>query len=246
MISTLNTDGPGLMLDENAMNNKLILVIDDETQIRRFLKIGLESRQFGVIEAMTGEEGLTLAVMKKPDIILLDLNLPDMSGLLVLKKLREWYTSPIIVITVRESELDKIELLDNGADDYLTKPFNMGELLARIRAILRRADKKPEDNIFSCSGITIDFSMRSVKINGETVKFTPLEYELLKLFAQNPGKVLTQKNIMREIWGPGMESETNYLRVYIAMLRKKIETDPSRPKIIVTEPAVGYRFMADQ
>jgi two-component system KDP operon response regulator KdpE len=183
--------------------------------------------------------------MKKPDIILLDLNLPDMSGIDLLKKLREWYSAPVIVLTVRESEQDKIELLDFGADDYLTKPFNMGELLARIRAVIRRTKQEPDEPVFQYKGISIDFSKRIVTVNGAAVKFTPLEYELLKLFAKNPGKVLTQRQIMREIWGPGMESETNYLRVYIAAIRKKIESNPSRPKVLVTEPAVGYRFNVD-
>jgi two-component system KDP operon response regulator KdpE len=227
------------------MGKETILVIDDEVQIRRFLKIGLESQGFAVCEAGSGEEGMTQTVMKKPDIILLDLNLPDANGIDVLKKLREWYTAPVIVLTVRESEQDKVDLLDNGADDYITKPFNMGELLARIRAILRRTKQEHEEPVFNFRGISIDFSKRIVSINGDAVKFTPLEYELLKLFAKNPGKVLTHKQIMREIWGPGMESETNYLRVYIAAIRKKIESDPSRPKILVTEPAVGYRLVVD-
>ncbi|MFH0975958.1 MAG: response regulator [Spirochaetota bacterium] len=228
------------------MLKETILIIDDEIQIRRFLKIGLESQGYTVYEAEKGEEGITNTVLKKPDLILLDLNLPDMSGVDVLKKIREWYHAPVIVLTVRESEYDKIELLDNGADDYLTKPFNMGELLARIRAILRRTKQEPQAPVFQYRGIVIDFSKRNVSINGENVKFTPLEYELLKLFAKNHGKVLTQRQIMKEIWGPGMESETNYLRVYIAAIRKKIEKDPSRPKILITEPAVGYRFVFDE
>jgi two-component system KDP operon response regulator KdpE len=227
------------------MKKEIVLVIDDEMQIRRFLKIGLESQGFFVCEAGGGEEGLTQAVMRKPDVILLDLNLPDKGGLEVLKRLREWCKSPVIVLTVRESEQDKIELLDNGADDYITKPFNMGELLARIRAVLRRATPEPEEPVFNSKGINIDFSKRVVTVNGKAVKFTPLEYELLKLFVKNPGKVLTQRQIMREIWGPGMESETNYLRVYVATIRKKIELEPSRPKILITEPAVGYRFVID-
>jgi two-component system KDP operon response regulator KdpE len=227
------------------MDRESILVIDDEAQIRRFLKIGLESQGYTVFEASDGDEGMTQSVMKKPDIILLDLNLPDMSGIDLLKKLREWYSAPVIVLTVRESEQDKIELLDFGADDYLTKPFNMGELLARIRAVIRRTKQEPDEPVFQYKGISIDFSKRIVTVNGAAVKFTPLEYELLKLFAKNPGKVLTQRQIMREIWGPGMESETNYLRVYIAAIRKKIESNPSRPKVLVTEPAVGYRFNVD-
>jgi two-component system, OmpR family, KDP operon response regulator KdpE len=227
------------------MQKETILIIDDEVQIRKFLKIGLESQGYTVHEAEKGEEGLSRTVLTKPDIILLDLNLPDMSGLDVLKKIREWYHAPVIVLTVRDSEHDKIALLDNGADDYITKPFNMGELLARIRAVFRRSMQEEEEPVFQYHGIMIDFSKRVVTVNSEIIKFTPLEYELLKLFVKNRGKVLTQRQIMKEIWGPGMESETNYLRVYVAAIRKKIETDPSRPKILITEPAVGYRFVVD-
>ncbi len=227
------------------MGNETILIIDDEVQIRRFLKIGLESSGYRVFEAGDGTAGLSAAVMKKPDLILLDLNLPDIGGVEILKRLREWNRNPVIVLTVRESEHDKIDLLDAGADDYLTKPFSMGELLARIRAVLRRMREEGEEPVFEHRHLRIDFSKRTVSVNGEGVKFTPLEYDLLKLLAKNPGKVLTQRQIMREIWGPGMESETNYLRVYVAAIRKKIEKDPSRPEILITEPAVGYRFAAE-
>ncbi len=227
------------------MEGETVLIIDDEAQIRRFLRIGLESRGYRVCEAGDGAAGLTEAVMRKPDIILLDLNLPDMGGALVLEKLREWYRSPVLVLTVRESEQDKIELLDRGADDYITKPFNMGELLARIRAVLRRSQKEPDEPVFTTGGLVIDCAKRTVAVAGTAVKFTPLEYDLLRLFAKNAGKVLTQRQIMREVWGPGMESETSYLRVYVAALRKKIEEDPSRPRLIVTEPGVGYRFVVD-
>jgi two-component system, OmpR family, KDP operon response regulator KdpE len=227
------------------MPGESILIIDDEEQIRRFLKIGLESQGYRVFETDNGTDGLTQAVMKRPDAVLLDLNLPDIDGNEVLRKLREWYTAPVIVLTVRESETDKVELLDGGADDYITKPFGMEELLARLRAVLRRARQDPEEPLFSYRHLSVDLAKRIVMVNGSPVKFTPLEYDLLKLFVKNPGKVLTQRQIMREIWGPGMESETSYLRVYIAALRKKIEEDPSRPKILVTEPAVGYRFAPD-
>ncbi|MCU0846746.1 MAG: response regulator [Spirochaetes bacterium] len=227
------------------MDKGTILIIDDEIQIRRFLKIGLESQGYRIFESERGEEGITQTVMRKPDVILLDLNLPDMNGADVLKKLREWYPGPVIVLTVRESEQDKIDLLDAGADDYITKPFNMGELLARLRAIMRRTKQEADEPVFIYRYISMDFSKRIVTVHGAPVKFTPLEYELLKLFVKNPGKVLTQRQIMRDVWGPGMESETSYLRVYISMLRKKIEIDPARPKIIVTEPAVGYRFVIE-
>ncbi len=228
-----------------AMDKETILVIDDEIQIRRFLKIGLESRGYRVHEAETGEEGITRTVMVKPDVILLDLNLPDMNGIMVLKKIREWYRAPVIILTVRESENDKIELLDNGADDYITKPFVMGELLARVRAVLRRTKQETDEPVISYGDIVVDIAKRIVTVDGSPVRFTPLEYDLLKLFVKNPGKVLTHRQIMREVWGPGMESETNYLRVFIASIRKKIEKDPSRPRILVTEPAVGYRFVVE-
>lgn len=227
------------------MEKETILIIDDEVQIRRFLKIGLESHGYRVNEAERGDEGLSEAVMKKPELILLDLNLPDMGGLEVLKRLREWYRSPVIVLTVRESEKDKIELLDQGADDYLTKPFSMGELLARIRAVFRRSRPVSEEPVFNSGALEVDFNKRIVMVDKREIKITPLEYDLLRLFVMNRGKILTQRQIMREIWGPGMESETNYLRVYVASLRKKIEKDPSRPRMILTEPAVGYRFVGE-
>ncbi len=227
------------------METGTILVIDDEVQIRRFLKIGLESQGYRVFESERGEDGLAQTVMRKPDIILLDLNLPDMSGAEVLGKLREWHPGPVIVLTVRESEQDKIDLLDAGADDYITKPFNMGELLARLRAVMRRTKKPSDEPVFTYRHIVMDFVKRVVTVHGIPMKLTPLEYELLRLFAKNQGKVLTQRQIMREVWGPGMESETSYLRVYISMLRKKIELDPANPQIIITEPGVGYRFVND-
>ncbi len=227
------------------MEKETILIIDDEVQIRRFLKIGLESHGYIVHEAERGDEGLSAAVMKKPDLVLLDLNLPDMAGHEVLKRLREWYHSPVIVLTVRESESDKIELFDRGADDYITKPFSMGELLARMRAVFRRSRLVPEEPIFRSGALEVDFNKRIVSIGGHEIKITPLEYDLLRLFITNRGKILTQRQIMREVWGPGMESETNYLRVYVASLRKKIEEDPSRPRMILTEPAVGYRFVGE-
>lgn len=227
------------------MGRESILIIDDEVQIRRFLKIGLESHGYRVHEAERGEDGLSEAVMKKPELVLLDLNLPDMGGIEVLKRLREWYHSPIIVLTVRESEKDKIELLDKGADDYITKPFSMGELLARIRAVFRRTRPVPEEPMFKSEALEVDFNKRIVMVDKREIKITPLEYDLLRFFVMNRGKILTQRQIMREIWGPGMESETNYLRVYVASLRKKIEKDPSRPRMILTEPAVGYRFVGE-
>lgn len=228
------------------MQSETVLIIDDEIQIRRFVTIGLESKGYRVAESETGDQGLTEAVMKQPDLVLLDLNLPDMNGLEVLKRLREWYRAPVIILTVRESEKDKVELLDAGADDYITKPFDMGELLARIRAVLRRSlSETTEEAVFRHGELTVDLAKRVVTAGGAAVKLTPIEYSLLRMFVLNPGKVLTQRQIMKEVWGPGMESETNYLRVYISSLRKKIERDPSRPELLTTEPGVGYRFLSD-
>ena len=228
------------------MQGETVLIIDDEIQIRRFVIIGLESKGYHVAESESGGQGLTEAVMKQPDLVLLDLNLPDMNGLEVLKRLREWYRAPVIILTVRESEKDKIELLDAGADDYITKPFDMGELLARIRAVLRRSrNKATEEAVYRHGELTVDLAKRVVTAGGAVIKLTPIEYSLLRMFVLNPGKVLTQRQIMKEVWGPGMESETNYLRVYISSLRKKIEKDPSRPALLTTEPGVGYRFLSD-
>jgi len=219
-----------------------VLIIDDEPQIRKLLKISLEANGMKTFEAVNGREGLIQAAMTKPDLIILDLGLPDEDGIEILKQIREWSLVPVIVLTVRDSEEDKIALLDAGADDYVTKPFGTGELLARIRAALRHSQHQEESSIFQTGNLLVDLSARIVKIGNESVKLTATEYSILKLFIQNAGKVLTHKFIMKEIWGNPFSDDTQYLRVYIGQIRKKLEEDPSNPKLFVTESGIGYRL----
>ncbi len=222
----------------------IILVIDDEVQIRRLLRISLESNNFKVDEASTGKEGLVRVAMSRPDLIIMDLGLPDMDGLSVLKELRTWNKTPVLVLTVKDSEQDKISLLDSGADDYLTKPFSVGELLARLRVMLRHLTPMQGETIFLTGRLKVDVGKRIVTINNEEIKLTPTEYSILRYMIQHAGKVITHNQIMREVWGPNFEGETNYLRVYMAQLRKKIEENPSIPEILLTEPGIGYRLIA--
>jgi two-component system KDP operon response regulator KdpE len=218
------------------------LIIDDEAQIRRFLRISLEANGYRVHEARTGQEGLMEAATLRPDIVILDLGLPDTDGLSVLKRLREWSKVPVIILSVRNAETEKIAALDAGADDYLTKPFSVGELLARIRVARRHALPAQEETLFSVGPLSVDLTRRHVTHNGEPVKLTPTEYALLRLLVENAGKVLTHRQLLREVWGPEYVDETHYLRVYMAQLRQKLETDPARPRILLTEPGVGYRL----
>ena len=225
------------------MNRAEILVIDDELPIRKLLEITLQSNDYFVRLAATAKEGLLMVANHPPDIVILDLGLPDGDGHVVLKKMREWYVKPVMILSVQSSEEDIVTALDNGANDYLVKPFRPGELLARIRSLLRtRIDSDENVAIISNTELQIDLSSRIVKRNNEILKLTPTEYSLLILFVKNEGKVLTHHHILREIWGPGYMSESQYLRVFIAQLRKKIEKDPNRPKLIHTESGVGYRF----
>lgn len=226
------------------MDKAKILTIDDERQIRKFLRIGLEGEGYIVLEAEGADAGLAALVKQKPDIILLDLNLGDGYGLDLLKRIREFSPVPVVVLSVKDSEADKVELLEAGADDYLTKPFGMAELLARLRVILRRqavvsAGTEPT---FKSGNLEIDFTTRKVLFKGANVHLTPTEYNLVCLLSKNAGKVVTTQQIMREIWGPGLANETGYLRVYITTLRKKIEDHPDRPVLLVNEPAIGYRL----
>ena len=225
------------------MNNAEILIIDDEAQIRKLLQITLQSNDFDVAEASTAKEGLIAAANHPPELILLDLGLPDEDGHTVLKTLREWYTKPVLIISVQNNETDIVKALDNGANDYLVKPFRTGELLARIRSALRSRTNDASSAIIDFNDLKIDFSTRTVKKNDETVKLTATEYTLLTLFVKNEGKVLTHQFILNQVWGPGYVDQSQYLRVYIAQLRKKIETDPNRPNYIITETGVGYRFV---
>src|SRR6185436_17754825 len=226
------------------MNNAEILIIDDEAQIRKLLEITLQSNGFKVNEAATAKEGLMMAANHPPDLIILDLGLPDESGHAVLKKLRERYSKPVIILTVQDNEDDIVKALDNGANDYLVKPFRTGELLARMRSALRSAAAEENIQIMDCGDLQIDLSLRTVKKNNELVKLTATEYSLLAVLAKNEGKVLTHQYLLRQVWGPGYVSQSQYLRVFIAQLRKKIENDPNHPKFILTEAAVGYRFVA--
>ncbi len=226
------------------MNSGEILIIDDEVQIRKLLQITLHTNDFTVREAATGKEGLLAAINHPPDLIILDIGLPDESGHVVLEKLREWYSKPIIILSVQSSEGDIVKALDNGANDYLIKPFRTGELLARIRSAIRNKNADETSPLIDCDDLQIDLTLRIVRKNNEIVKLTSTEYSLLTLFAKNEGKVLTHHYLLKEVWGPAHVNESQYLRVYIAQLRKKIENDPNRPLHLVTESGVGYRFVA--
>ena len=223
----------------------LVLVIEDEPQMRRFLRATLTSQGYRVLETGTAAEGLLLATSHNPGLVLLDLGLPDMDGLELARRLREWSQTPIIVISARGREADKVEVLDAGADDYLTKPFGVGELLARMRVALRhahRSDGTPGAQVLEFGAVRIDFTRREVTRAGREVHLTPTEYKLLALLAQNAGKVLTHQQILKHVWGPGHAEQTHYVRVHMGELRKKIEEDPTRPRLLVTEPGVGYRL----
>jgi two-component system KDP operon response regulator KdpE len=224
------------------MNKATILIVDDEPQIRKLLQINLESNNYNVIQASTGQEGLISAASHPPDLILLDIGLPDKSGHEILKKLREWFNKPIIMLSVQDNENDIILALDNGATDYLTKPFRTGELLARIRSAIKRSQSIINEESLVCGNLEIDLIARIAKKSNEVIKLTSTEYNLLSLFAKNEGRVLTHQYILKEIWGYGYQTETQYLRVFVGTLRKKIEDSPNNPQHIITESGVGYRF----
>ncbi len=222
-----------------------ILIIDDEVQIRRLLEITLSANGYKISEATNGKEGCALTASLNPMLILLDLGLPDMDGLEVLKRIREWYTLPVIILSVRNSEEDIIRALDNGANDYLTKPFRTGELLARIRVAMRQSNASESDSALVFGNLTIDLSRHLAFKNDEIIKLTSTEFSILALLAKNEGRVLTHMFILKEIWGTGYQEQTQYLRVFIAQLRKKIENDPSSPKLLITESGIGYRFSGE-
>jgi two-component system, OmpR family, KDP operon response regulator KdpE len=226
-------------------NNPSILVIDDELQIQRLLRLTFEANDYKVLLADSAKEGLMMASMHMPDMIVLDLGLPDADGAEVLKKLREWTTVPVLILSVRNAEEGIIACIDAGADDYLVKPFRTGELLARVRLALRHNQPQHLDPVLTFGDLSIDLSTRNVIFKGEHIKLTSTEYSLLALFVQNAGRVLTHNFILQKIWGPAFDEEKQYLRVYIAQLRKKIETDPARPQRIVTESRIGYRFATE-
>lgn len=221
-----------------------VLLVEDDAQMRRLLRTALTASGFKLIEATTAAEGLSLAASHNPELILLDLGLPDEDGVSVTRKLREWTRTPIIIVSARGRESSKVEALDAGADDYLTKPFGVGELLARMRVALRHAAQSggAPAPVFELGALQLDLARRAVKLEGKEVHLTPLEYRLLSLLAQHAGKVLTHGFILKEVWGPGHAEQTHYLRVYMAQLRRKLEADPARPKLLMTEPGVGYRL----
>jgi two-component system, OmpR family, KDP operon response regulator KdpE len=229
-------------------DKELILLIEDEPQMRRFLRITLQTQGYRLAEAATGSDGLAQAAARNPDVVLLDLGLPDVDGLEVTTRLREWTTTPIIVISAREQEQDKVKALDAGADDYLTKPFSAGELMARIRVALRHAVRQrrgQSEPVFTVRNLRVDLAKRQVFLDDQEVHLTPIEYKLLTVLIRHAGRVITHRQLLLEVWGPGHVEEVQYLRVYMTQLRHKLETDPARPKFFLNEPGVGYRLQYD-
>lgn len=226
----------------SEMPKPLVLIVDDEPQIRRLLTVTLEANGYRVLSAVTGNEGLVLAAQHRPALIILDIGLPDLSGKVILNRLREWSNAPVIILSVLGDEKGKVDALDAGADDYITKPFNSDELLARLRVALRHSVKQDEPAVFQIKNLVVDLATRRVTVNGKEIKLTVTEYDLLRLLVRHAGKVLTHRQILREIWGTGHDDDTHYLRVYIAHLREKIEANPEQPELIFTELGVGYRF----
>jgi two-component system, OmpR family, KDP operon response regulator KdpE len=224
------------------MPEEWVLIVDDEPSIRRFLRVALTSQSYYIIEAASGQEALDKVTADKPDIVILDIGLPDINGIEVTELLRKWTQIPIIILSVRGAESDKIAALDAGADDYLTKPFSVGELLARLRANLRRANKKDSEPVFTSGSLKMDLSRRLITVSGLEVQLTPTEYELLRVLVTHAGKVLTHHFLLREVWGAEYGEEYHMLHVNISNLRRKIESDTARPQFIITEPGVGYRL----
>ena len=224
--------------------NPLALIIDDEVQIRRLLRVALESSGYGVCEADQGQLGLAEAALRRPDVILLDLGLPDLDGVEVLKRLREWSETPVLILSVRDAEEQKIAALDAGADDYVTKPFSTAELLARLRVAQRRSRPADEDSTFVHDGLQVDLATRRVIVDGNEISLTATEYALLRLLVRHAGRVLTHSQMLREVWGPNAEEHRQYLRVYVTHLRRKIERDPQHPVHIKTESGIGYRLLS--
>ncbi len=231
-----------------ADNHPTVLVIEDEAQIRRFLRATLTANGYQLLEATTAQEGLMQAATRQPEIVILDLGLPDLDGLEVTRRLREWTTVPIIVLSARGQESDKVTALDAGADDYLTKPFSVGELLARLRVALRhaaRTSQEPGEPTFAVGDLRVDLARRQVYITEQQVHLTPIEYKLLTTLVRYAGRVVTHRQLLQEGWGPGHTEASHYLRVYMGQLRHKLEADPARPRYLVTEPGVGYRLKID-
>jgi two-component system KDP operon response regulator KdpE len=227
------------------VSGESVLVIDDEEPVRRFLRVALDGQSYQVIEAATGKDGIRAVEVQKPDVIVLDLGLPDLDGVEVTRLLRQTTQTPVIILSVRGSENDKIAALDAGADDYLTKPFGIGELLARLRAALRRATQPPDEAMFTSGALMVDGLKRLVTVDGKEVQLTPHEYGILKTLVTYAGKVITHHHLLKEVWGPGFENEYHLLHVNVSNLRRKIEPDPTRPIQLITEPGVGYRLKSE-
>lgn len=226
----------------------LVLIVDDELPIRRFLRVSLAGEGYRVVEAATAAEALAQIAAQRPDVVVLDLGLPDRDGLAVIREIREWSSIPIVVLSVRDRESDKVSALEAGADDYLTKPFSVGELLARLRVALRHAaiaGGTADEPVFATGELRVDVARRQVFVAGEEIRLTPIEYKLLALMVKNAGKVLTHRQLLRQVWGPEYGDENHYVRVYVAQLRRKIEADPTRPRYLRTEPGVGYRLVTE-
>jgi two-component system KDP operon response regulator KdpE len=251
MIDPIDAAGDNTRMSDTptpAPPSPVILVIDDETAIQRFLRVSLEAQGYRVVDADTGKRGLIEAASRTPDLIVLDLGLPDMDGIDVTRQLREWSRAPIIVVSARGKERDKIAALDAGADDYLTKPFGVGELMARVRVALRHAASVKESGqpVFEIGELHVDLTRREVVVAGRAVHLTPNEFKLLAVLVKHAGMVLTHRQLLKEVWGPGSGNETHYLRVYMNQLRQKIEVDPAQPKYLLTEPGVGYRLFSSR
>lgn len=229
------------------MGEPVVVLIEDEAPIRRFLRVTLETQGYRLFEATTGADGLVEAASRQPDVVIVDLGLPDMDGVQVIRRLREWTSVPVIVLSARGQERDKVAALDAGADDYVSKPFGANELLARIRVALRHAAgaARPEDAVFSVGDLRVDLGRRRVALAGQEVRLTPIEYKLLTMLVHHAGKVLTHRQLLKEVWGPSHVEQAHYLRVYMAQLRRKLEADPTRPRYLLTEPGVGYRLAAE-
>jgi two-component system KDP operon response regulator KdpE len=231
-----------------STTSPLLLLVEDELPIRRFLRTSLAGEGYRLIEAETGREAIKLAAQQPPDLVLLDLGLPDLDGQEVLRQLREWLQAPILILSVRDQEQQKVMALDNGADDYLTKPFSTGELLARIRVALRRITRVGEDrasSTFHCGDLKVDLAARRVSVKDTEIRLTPIEYKLLSVLVRHAGKVLTHRFLLKEVWGPHHVQETHYLRVFMASLRRKLEADPAQPRYLLTEQGVGYRLVVE-
>jgi len=244
----MGSASPDLSVAAPIPARPVVLLIEDEPQIRRFLHAALDGQGFRLIEAATGEEGLVAAATRQPEIIILDLGLPDMDGLDIIRRVREWSAIPIIILSARGQERDKIVALDAGADDYVAKPFGVGELLARMRVALRHTARgvgEPGESKFSVGDLQVDLAQRQVTLAGQPVHLTPIEYRLLATLVRHAGKLLTHHQLLNEVWGPSHTEQAHYLRVYTAQLRRKLEADPTRPRYVLTEPGVGYRLAAE-